>query len=201
MNVHHARSRTPTSQAARPNTSAQHCVDKRHFTWCEWKHEYCAVPVVATLCRFTCGLCIVSDQLPAAVAHVAGTAFHQWLTRTTTASAQQLANIARPVCSLPRPLTALFSAESNDSLRILRTSGGGMRLRASHAVAYGWTQQIRFPFRPMSHRHIGTCAVVGSSSRALDQELGSEIEQADWVVRVNNAPVPSQLRAHLGTRT
>ena len=48
---------------------------------------------------------------------------------------------------------------------------------------------------------IRSCAVVGSSSVLLRSEHGREIDEAEWVIRMNDAPTPAHLRAHVGSRT
>ena len=46
-----------------------------------------------------------------------------------------------------------------------------------------------------------SCAVVGASSSLLRATDGPEIDMADFVIRINNAPLPAAFRAQLGTRT
>ena len=46
-----------------------------------------------------------------------------------------------------------------------------------------------------------SCAVVGASSSLLRATDGPAIDAADFVIRINNAPLPAAFRAQLGTRT
>ena len=46
-----------------------------------------------------------------------------------------------------------------------------------------------------------SCAVVGSSSSLLRAQNGPAIDSADFIIRVNNAPLPRRFVPHLGRRT
>ena len=126
--------------------------------------------------------------------------FLEWLhDRRTLAVARKFP----AVCDLPPLPTGLFSHESDSGLQRLISRGqpGASLKGLNMSKALNLSRSVwRSPLRPNATRR-RTCAVVGSSSNLLERRDGAAIDAADWVVRMNNAPTPANLSAHVGSRT
>ena len=105
-----------------------------------------------------------------------------------------------------------FSDESDASLRsLLHLPVGGDCSGASGFAGATMHDVVRWRGAPGGGRNtllpdggygkFRSCAVVGSSGALLDERHGSSIDGAEWVIRINSAPTPSALRAHVGRRT
>ena len=107
------------------------------------------------------------------------------------------------VCDLLPLPTGLFSHENESGLQRLISHGqpGASLKGLNMSKVLNLSRSVwRSPLRPNATRR-RTCAVVGSSSNLLERYDGAAIDAADWVVRINNAPTPANLSAHVGSRT
>ena len=107
------------------------------------------------------------------------------------------------------PPVPLLSGESDATLQHMLSiplhDGGFMcdgpeRFRATQpslSTLQEWRTQSGM--KPMGHPQ--RCAVVGSSFSLLKAWGGPEIDSADWVIRVNNAPAPAHQAGRLGSKT
>jgi hypothetical protein len=61
-------------------------------------------------------------------------------------------------------------------------------------------RHLKYPWLT-ERRESSTCAVVGSSGSLIGRSYGREIDRADVVLRVNQAPATRQFQQDVGTRT
>lgn len=112
---------------------------------------------------------------------------------------------------LPSPF---FSDETDATLQsLLRHPVGGSCMGGVSGFSGDWASQRsvvdslrilekwRGDARTRPRRRLHRCAVVGSSSSLLQHTFGYEIDRADWVIRINDAPTPVSLHAYVGRRT
>mmetsp|Transcript_11054 Transcript_11054/g.23619 ORF Transcript_11054/g.23619 Transcript_11054/m.23619 type:complete len:623 (+) Transcript_11054:164-2032(+) len=90
---------------------------------------------------------------------------------------------------------------STEHPRVLRSYYQQGLFRRKFRNVSALVEHARASTAPLATRRYRSCAVVGSSSKLLDATDGAKIDSAELVFRLNNAPTPTQLHKHVGSRT